>query len=370
MRRTFLSVIMVLTVAEAIGQVNIGGQGSASLYRYARTTSPLSENAGVPSFGWDMLLFVDGHVAENVVALGTIEATDASPLDVGVAALRVTDVTPLHLTFQAGKFDLPFGNLGERRYPRNNPLYGLPLIHEYRTGLSEEAQSDGLILAWRGTGYGLRVLNGGMYDVGLMASGSWGIVEVTLAISRGTVSGTSYSTIERHGDIGKLVRVAMTPATGFILGMSYGWGAYMAETPLSRQRGIDVDSYVQTTAGVDVEYSVGHLVATGEGALNSWPVSMPGRKENFRAGGYSLEVKYTVVPRLYIAARFGELRFNSVQLNGISQMWDFPVSSFEGGIGYFIDRNALIKLIRRETRIKGGSHPKDNLTALQLAVSY
>jgi hypothetical protein len=76
------------------------------------------------------------------------------------------------------------------------------------------------------------------------------------------------------------------------------------------------------------------------------------------------------MPRVYLAARFGEMRFNIVLLNGVPQVWDYPVSSFEAGIGYFIDRNALIKCVRREMRIDGGTHPKDNLTALQFAVSF
>jgi hypothetical protein len=97
---------------------------------------------------------------------------------------------------------------------------------------------------------------------------------------------------------------------------------------------------------------------------------MPGRTENFRAGGFSLEGKYTIIPRLYLAARFGRLRFNNVLLNGTSQLWDYPVASLEAGFGYFIDRNALIKLVRRETRIDGGTHPRDNVTALQFAVSF
>jgi len=133
LNKIIIGALVLLWSSESEAQLTLGGQGSASFYRYGRTSSPLSENGGRPSFGWDMFLFLDGRVAEHVVAFGTLEAGEASQLDVSVAALRVTDVLPLGLTAQAGKFDLPFGNLGEGRYPRNNPLFDMPLIHRYKT---------------------------------------------------------------------------------------------------------------------------------------------------------------------------------------------------------------------------------------------
>jgi hypothetical protein len=42
----------------------------------------------------------------------------------------------------------------------------------------------------------------------------------------------------------------------------------------------------------------------------------------------------------------------------------------EAGVGYHLDRNTLVKLVRRETQTLEVSGPKDNLTVLQLAVSF
>jgi hypothetical protein len=76
------------------------------------------------------------------------------------------------------------------------------------------------------------------------------------------------------------------------------------------------------------------------------------------------------VPRLYVALRASGLEFNHVLLGAQEQPWDYAVTEWEGGIGFFIDRDVLVKLVRRETRIHGGTHPKDNLSVLQLVVAY
>ena len=54
----------------------------------------------------------------------------------------------------------------------------------------------------------------------------------------------------------------------------------------------------------------------------------------------------------------------------IQQPWDYNLIEWEGGLGFFIDRDVLLKAVRRETRTRGGSRPKDNLSVLQLVVAY
>jgi hypothetical protein len=71
-----------------------------------------------------------------------------------------------------------------------------------------------------------------------------------------------------------------------------------------------------------------------------------------------------------VALRVSGIRFGSVLLASENKAWDDDVTEWEGGAGYFLDRNVLLKLVRRETRIQGVTVPKDHLTVLQLAVSY
>ena len=50
--------------------------------------------------------------------------------------------------------------------------------------------------------------------------------------------------------------------------------------------------------------------------------------------------------------------------------WDNNVYEVEAGIGYHLDRNTILKIVRRETRTPEVIGTKDNLTVLQLAVSF
>jgi hypothetical protein len=357
-------------VPESGAQITFSGQTAAHFFQSAATPSSRTVNSGHPSFGWEAEIFADAAVTDNVVALATLRGVENRPVDFDYIVLRLTDVTPLHLTLQAGKFDLPFGNLGERRYPRRNNFFGLPLIHEYRTALPNYYLTESGLVANRAMGNGMRLLDLGMYGVGAMVSGSEGIFEYAFSLTSGTVSSTSYQSPNAVDGLGKVVRLAITPTTGFTIGGAYAWGPYLVDQYLPPSLYIDLNSYVQKAMEVDVEFSRGHFVFYGEGVYNVWPVALDPRDVNLKVFGYYLEGKYTIMPRLSVAMRVSGLRFGSVLLGSTNQPWDDNVTEWEGGIGYFVDRNVILKLIRRETRIQSPGSPKDHLTALQIAVSY
>ena len=353
-----------------IAQVILSGQAAADFLKSAPTQSQRSVNAGRPSFGWEGDLFVDGQVADNVAVLGTARISDHELLTVDYLAIRLMNLTPLSLNIQAGKFDLPFGNLGERRYPRKNPFFRLPLIHEYRTALPDHITTESALVANKGQGSGMRLLDLGMYDLGAMIFGSIGILDYAFAISSGTVSATSYGTQNSNSDLGKIFRLAVTPMTGLTIGAAYEWGAYLEEPDQSPPRNVNVNTYLQKTAEIDIEFSRGHLVMNGQAVYTTWPVPLETRDENLSVFGYYLDVRYTILPGLYLALRSSGLRFADALLEGINQPWDYNVTEWECAAGYFIDRDVQLKLVRGETRTRGGSTPKDNLTAVQLAVAF
>ncbi len=353
-----------------VAQISLSGQSAADFFKSAPTSSPRAVNEGRPSFGWETELFVDASVTDNAFALATIRATESRTIDFDMMAVRLTDLTPLHLNLQAGKFDLPFGNLGERRYPRRNNLFGLPLIYEYRSALPNYPITEAGLVAYRGRGGGMRLLDLGLYGLGAMIYGSEGPLDYAFSITSGTVSSTSYQTPNSVDGLGKVVRLAVTPFTGLTVGAAYAWGAYLLSQYSTSTEYSSLDSYVQKSAEADIEFSRGHFVLYGEGVYAVWPFPLGSRDETFKIFGFTCEGKYTVIPRLYVALRGSGLRFGNVMLEGIKRPWDDNVTEWEGGVGFYLDRNVLVKLVRRETRIQGGSFPKDNLTVLELAVSY
>lgn len=359
-----------IAASPAAAQVGIGGQTAVHFLKSAPTSSPLSVNNGRPSFGWQLYFFLDGRVTEHVTAMSNISVTDNEYLNFDLVAIRLTNLTPLGLNVEAGKVDVPFGNLGERRFPRRNPLFGLPLMYEYRTALPDHLTTEAEVLANQGQGRGMRLLDLGLYDLGGVLFGSWGIVDYAVAVTNGTISTTSYSGEVSNSDVAKVIRLAVTPMTGLTIGAAYTWGAYLEEPTSPPPGTVNVNSYKQKAAEIDVEFSRGHAVLYGQAVYNIWPVPFDTGNENLNVLGYYLEGKFTVIPRLYLALRFSGLQFGHATLGNSTGPWDYDVTEWEGGAGYFAERDVLIKLVRRETRIHGGSWPKDNLTVLQLTVAY
>jgi len=374
MKKTVIGLCMLWCASHlATAQVSLSGQSAAHFFQSASTGSPRAISNGHPSFGWETELFLDTPVTDNVVALSTIRATEARQIDVEQAAVRLLDLTPLHLNIQAGKFDLPFGNLGDRRYPRRNNLFSLPLIYEYRTALPNYAYGENYYALRLGRGAGMRLLDLGMYGIGAMVYGSEGILDYVFSVNSGTVSSTSYQTPNSVDDLAKIIRLAVTPMTGLTIGSAYSWGGYLVgqyAAPPSTYEYASLNTYIQKTVECDIECSRGHFVFYGECVYNVWPVPLGSRDELFKVFGYYAEGKYTMLPRVYLALRVSGLRFGNVLLASVNQPWDDNVTEWEGGLGYFLDRNVLVKLVRRETRIQGVTVPKDHLTVLQLAVSY
>jgi hypothetical protein len=197
-------------------------------------------------------------------------------------------------------------------------------------------------------------------------------VDFAAAVSNGTVSSTSYGIRNINSDFGKVLRVAVTPFIGLTIGGGYAWGAYQKqpEPGQSVPPWYDANDYIQRAAEVDFSFARGHLMMFGQGVYNEFEVPFRTYDERLGQFGFTVEAKYTIMPRVYLALRSGGLIFRNAMLNGMSQQWDYNVSEWEGGAGYFIDRDVLVKVVRRETRVYGGSHPKDNLTVIQLVVAY
>jgi hypothetical protein len=367
----FIVICSLCTLASgASAQISFSGQTAAHFFQSAAIQSPRALNGGHPSFGWEADLFVDASVTDNILALATLRGSETRQIDFDYLAMRLIDLTPLPVNLQAGKFDLPFGNLADRRYPRRNNLFSLPLIYEYRTALPNYYLTESDLVLNRARGRGMRLLDLGMYGVGAMVFGSEGILDYAFSLTSGTISSTSYQTPNVINGLSKVVRLAITPVAGLTIGGAYTWGAYLVDQYLPSSLYIDLSTYVQKAAEFDVEFSRGHFVFYGEGVYNVWPVPLVTRDEDLTVFGYYLEGKYTIIPRLSVALRVSGLRFGNVLLGSVNQPWDDNVIEWEGGLGYFLDRDVVVKLVRRETRTQGASSPKDHLTVLQIAVAY
>ena len=371
MRKKFCAIVFGSLAAcnIALSQVDFSGMASVDLLKSAPSQSPRWVNEGRPTFAWRGDLFMNGIVSDNVAVLANVRIDSTERPFFDYFAIRITHVSPLDVNLQVGKFDMPFGNLGERRFPRYNALYDLPLIYEYRTAVPNYPLAGlGELEYWRGKGLGLRLLDGGIYDIGAMAYGSFDIFTYALAVSNGTVSTADYSTENLKNEFGKIARITVTPFAGLTIGGGYAWGSYIPSALSSSTE--DVTEYDQRDGELDISFSRGHLVFNGEIVRGVWETPVGNTTVDLGVWGYYAEAKYTLLPRLYAALRVNGLQFDIVQFGSYAERWDDNVAEVEAGLGYFIERNVLLKLVRRETRTYGGTYPKDNLTVGELAVSF
>jgi len=368
-----IPVVLLLLVAPCIqvrSQLQASGEASTYVLKSAQTTSPRAINRGNPTFGWRFDLFLDAKVADNIFVLVNTRAFQDEVINFDYLALRIVNLADLGFNFQMGKFDMPFGNLADRRFASKNFLYGLPLIYEYRTSLPDQVATRAGVLNSRGKGAGMRLIDLGIYDIGAMIYGDVGRAHYAVAVANGTISSTYVRYLNDDTDFNKIIRFAYTPVIGLTLGASAAMSAYLGDEgkPLPREEGSL--HYQQMIGEVDVEFSRDRLLFNGEAVYSKWTVPFENEDTDLWALGYYAEAKYTWFPRFYTAARVSGLMFSRLQLEGISPRWDNNMVEIEAGVGYHLARNTLMKLVRRETRTLEVTGPIDNLTVLQLAVSF
>ncbi|HTY38552.1 MAG TPA: hypothetical protein VMH23_15645 [Bacteroidota bacterium] len=371
MKNVLVSLFFVMTACSTVfAQVQLSGEASAFALKTSRSQNQRSLNRGEATFGWRLDMFIDAKVTDNVFVLANTRSVEEDALEIDYAAIRIVDFAGLGFNVQMGKFDMPFGNLDERRFPSKNFLYGLPLIYEYRTSLTNQVATRLDVLNGRGKGLGMRLLDSGIYDLGAMLYGDAGRLHYAVAGSNGTISSAAYHTMNQNSDFNKIVRLAYTPMMGLTLGASAAMGAYLADGGKPLPRDVSSNHYQQLIGEADLEFSRDRFLLNGEGVYSQWTVPFENEDTKISAIGYYAEAKYTWFPRFYTAARVGGLIFSRLPIGDSNLRWDNNVFEVEAGIGYHLDRNTILKLVRRETRTPEVTGTKDNLTVLQLAVSF
>ncbi|HLF14635.1 MAG TPA: hypothetical protein VI932_07085 [Bacteroidota bacterium] len=389
--RTPLAACFAVICAGAYGttlaQVNVSGQASTAVLKSRQAVSQYTFNKGRASFAWRADLFFDAEIAENILFLSNVRLAQDEDLHVDLFTIRFTELAGPSLNAEAGLIDVPFGNIGERRFPRTNPFISLPLGREHITTLRasdyELWMSDSRYTA---AGNGVRLIDGALYDAGLKVFGTVGILDYAVAVTNGMVSSTgSYAPgglNDNHG-LGKAARVALTPVTGFTIGLSAARGPFMAEGASSYYGttyagGRDASIHVQEIAGLDLEYGYGYFTFYGEGFLNRWEFSDE-YGEDLEAAGFSAELRFVPAARFSLAARVGAISFNELPGEGDpgyygtipGTPWDRDILRIEGAVGYRISRQVLVKGVYQHVNTVGlNDDPADDTAALQIVASF
>lgn len=378
-------VVTSMVAASALfAQLRVSGQATAEFFKSESGFSQYTINQGRGTFAWRWDLFADAVVSDNVTLLSNFRMLQDQIPHIDLFAIRITDIASSGISLQAGQIDIPFGNLGERRFPQQNPFFGLPLINEHITALcSTDYKLWTLFPGFAVSGNGVRLFDQGLYDLGVKIYGSAGIFNFAVAIINGMISTTgTYSPngLNSTGGLGKVFRLTATPMTGLTLGASYAFGPFMKDQYADSTSALyDEHSgdYPQHIVAGDIDFSIGHLWLYGIAAYNTWNY-IGGQKLN--ALCYSAEGRYAVTPRVYVAMRAGGLQFGSI--SGLvtsynfrsapySGNWDKDVFRLEGAVGYRIERDLLVKVCYQVNRTYGVPiDPADNVLAVQTVLSY
>ena len=147
--------------------------------------------------------------------------------------------------------------------------------------------------------------------------------------------------------------------------------------------GTTLRDYTQRAVGFDLQYTIRHFEAYGEGILTNFKV--PNVSQRLGAKGYYLELKYTWLPRLFTAVRWNQIFFDRLRQDTnpaysppapeseapyVGVRFDQNINSLEFGLGFRITHKLMAKTSYQYRRTLGGADPKDNIFAAQLVYVF
>jgi hypothetical protein len=213
-------------------------------------------------------------------------------------------------------------------------------------------------------GPGIPLISGFKWDTGLQVRWKAGAVEAIGALTNGTLSSPRLS----DDNSGKQIsgRVAVTPVVGLIIGASAARGAW-----LSRQVPVGGAAPAQSALGGDVEYSRDHWILRGEMVFSRWSLPRalsPSDTRSLTALATWAEGRYRLTPRIYTAGRVDRLGFSRLLGSaGLPVAWDAPLTRVEGGFGFYLQRNLVLRTMVQGNRRDGGRVQNRTFFSAQLA---
>jgi hypothetical protein len=319
--------------------------------------------------------------AERLAFVGEVRSEDFNRPSAYAAYVRVRPWRRQDFDIQAGRIPPTFGAFSRHAYGTDNPVIGYPLAYQYLTALRPDAipgTADDL-LAMRARGWqpsfpvgsqtegpGVPLISAFRWDTGVQLRWKQGPVEVSTSLTNGSLSSPRLL----DDNDGKQIsgRVALTPAVGWILGVSGARGAWLA-----REVAPQSPSPPQRVVGADVEYSRDHWIVRGEFVWSRWSFPVPLAPSNMGTVGAIAawgEGRYRITPRVFLAGRADRLTFSrlrgSVPGSG-AWPWDAPVTRIEGGVGVYVQRNIVVRAIAQGNWRPAGRVTDRTFLSAQLA---
>lgn len=327
---------------------------------------------------------VSGSVRANdrLSVLGEVRVDNFRSVTPLALYARVRPFPGRRLDFQIGRIPPTFGSFTRHAYGNDNPLIGYPLGYQYLTSLRSDsvpANADELLFM-RGRGWlsnfsignllpyrGLPLVTSFSWDTGVQVTTGWKFLDVTAAVTNGTLSDPRVD----DDNSGKqfVGRVTVRPVVGLVVGGSASRGQFARQSLIDALPAPEDRQFIQTAYGADLEYSRDYFVVRADVVLSEWAIPAiraPFIDRPLRAGAFSLEGRYAFLPGMYVAARAEHLAFNRIVGSLQTNTWEANVSRLEVGGGFYLQRNVVARISVQMNRRDGGRVPNLTLPAVQL----
>jgi hypothetical protein len=372
------------------------GNGRVTLSGDVSVTASCSHSEGGPACGEDSGFFnysdyenstlrmlraglsTSVRISGRLTALGEIRLENAEPPRPYGFYLRYRPFDRYDFDIQAGRIPATFGAFARRAYSSDNLLIGYPLAYQYLTSLRPDAlpATPDDLLRMRARGWlssfpigdqtpsaGLPIADTFRWDTGVQLHGGTTWLEAAASVTTGSLSNPLF----RDDNAGKHVaaRVQARPFTGLVVGLSGSRAPYVTSSAASLA-GAATSGFVQQAAGADIEYSRDHYLVRFETVVSTYDLATI--EPRLRARAAMVEGRYKLTPRVHVAARLDHLGFSTITGSTRTTNWDAPVTRWELGGGYAVQRNAQVRLsVQHNTRDGGRIHRS---TALSTQLLY
>jgi hypothetical protein len=204
-----------------------------------------------------------------------------------------------------------------------------------------------------------------------MIFGAWEKLSYSVAITNSAPAEWAFHWPLHAGDFrhpNYYVRAAYAFDPRVTVGASASRGPYDRADANSIPAGRDTGDFPQTLAGVDVHYAYGplHVYAEAYWTRFKTPLTDP-----LDLWSWYVEGKYTFLPGLFGAARFGQMIHGEADdAAGVSRQWNRNLNRLEFGGGYFFTQNFFAKATMQLNYTSGGREPNDHLFMVQLGLTF
>lgn len=332
-------------------------------------------------------LYFDANLKDDAHFYGQLDWDGRDNPELSLAYLRFDNAFNHGSSIDFGKILNPVGSFSRRQNPQFNPLYGNPLIYDYRTNLRSDSYPANAaeLVALKGNANrnithirnfvvdtvaspsgvdGMPLINPD-YPTGLVFYDQKNNVDYYLGITNNSLSSDADIAGSNYKNI--LVKIGYTGARNNKISFSYSSGSYL-DSRAPMPNGFSPGDYLQTLYGVDYQYTHDRWKVHSELVWNTF--ESPRIFNDLETFGYYLEGQYFWEHNTYTALRVGGLAFNDVlPLGGVATSWDDDVSRVEFGLGHYINEDILGKLFIQNTS-QDRVDLKDNLFGLQVAAVF